>query len=116
MTYKDVLAIIDLADEIAISKSTEEFIELRREMQKKLEDLENEYHDLECSYLELKAAEDTRKAIKKGIKNNIYGGSLFDYIPDWSVPDNGDKFSEQDLPFPDVEEMAPAEEVEGSEE
>lgn len=32
------------------------------------------------------------------------------------IPDDGDKFSEQDLPFPDVEEMAPAEEVEGSEE
>lgn len=33
-----------------------------------------------------------------------------------TIPDDAGKFSEQDLPFPDVEEMAPAEEVEGSEE
>lgn len=33
-----------------------------------------------------------------------------------TIPDDADKFSEQDLPFPDVEEMAPAEEVEGSDE
>lgn len=32
------------------------------------------------------------------------------------IPDDADKFSEQDLPFPDVEEMAPAEDVEGSDE
>lgn len=30
--------------------------------------------------------------------------------------DDSDKFSEQDLPFPDVEEMAPAEEVLGGDE
>ena len=32
-----------------------------------------------------------------------------------TIPDDGGKFSEQDLPFPDVEEAAPASEVEGSE-
>jgi len=32
------------------------------------------------------------------------------------IPDDAMMFSEQDLPFPDVEEMVPAEEVEGSEE
>jgi hypothetical protein len=32
------------------------------------------------------------------------------------IPDDADKFSEQDLPFPDVEDVAPAEEVEGSDE
>lgn len=30
------------------------------------------------------------------------------------IPDDADKFSEQDLPFPDVEDLAPASEVEGS--
>ena len=32
------------------------------------------------------------------------------------IPDDSDKFSEQDLPFPDVDDLAPAEEVEGSDE
>lgn len=42
--------------------------------------------------------------------------TVFDNFPEDGIPDDAGKFSEQDLPFPDVEEMAPAEEVEGSEE
>ena len=66
-----------------------------------------------------------------GMKNRlseIYGSKLTDPdnpdSPLWSdyepteddIPDDGGKFSEQDLPFPDVEVMAPAEEVLGGDE
>lgn len=40
-----------------------------------------------------------------------------DYAPtDDDIPDDGDKFSEQDLPFPDVDDLAPASEVLGGDE
>lgn len=42
--------------------------------------------------------------------------TVFDNFPEDDIPDDADKFSEQDLPFPDVEDLAPASEVEGSEE
>lgn len=40
-----------------------------------------------------------------------------DYAPtEDDIPDDGDKFSEQDLPFPDVDDLAPASELLGGEE
>lgn len=38
------------------------------------------------------------------------------FADDVMMGDDAGKFSEQDLPFPDIEEIAPAEEVEGSDE
>lgn len=67
----------------------------------------------------------------EGLKNRlsgIYGSKLTDPenpdSPLWSdyepgpddIPDDGGKFSEQDLPFPDVEDLAPASELLGGEE
>lgn len=114
MDYKAVLKILDLADKIATTTSTGEFIKIRKEMQKKLEAMNDEYHDLECSYLELKAAEDTRKMLSFDYHDDdptyprLEAKHAFDAMFDGFGPD--------DLPFPDVEDLAPAEEVEGSDE
>ena len=104
MDYKAVLSILDLADKIATTTSTGEFIKIRKEMQQRLEAMNDEYHDLKCSYLELKAAEDTRKMLS------------FDYNDDDPTYSRLDPADYADLPFPDVEDMAPAEEVEGANE
>lgn len=111
--------------------------QLETELMKANNELANLHDHVSNLEEELERRIEEKKAIFNGTPptlgmklrlSNIYGSKLTDpdnpdsplwsdYAPtDDDIPDDGDKFSEQDLPFPDVEEMAPASEVLGGEE
>ena len=104
-------------------------------------ELEHESYEREQFENELQKAqhelEERRRTHAKLNMNEIYGKNIShvddrslypsanDNREEWlrknttvfdNIPDDADKFSEQDLPFPDVDNPAPASEVEGSEE
>ena len=98
-------------------------------------ELEQESYKREQLEAELLKANEIIAAQKDEIKrrmklrlSKIYGNKLTDPenpdSPLWSdyepteddIPDDGGKFSEQDLPFPDVDVCSPASELEGSDE
>ena len=99
MTYKQIYDIMTMVDELSLKRyDVDAYIQKRNELKAFLEQIHDEHFGVELELTELRAAEDTRKMLKKGLANSLYGIRAFDQIPD-----DADKFSEQDLPFPDVE-------------
>ena len=108
--------------EIELLKATKENINLREQVRKLEEEIERRIEEKKSIF------NGTPCPGMKTRLSEIYGSKLTDPdnpdSPLWSdfepteddIPDDGVKFSEQDLPFPDVENLAPAEEVDGADE
>lgn len=102
----------------------------------RIEGLQRDYdhmREIKDRLLMLKRDKDDELKVAKQMLDGIYG-DMISHVDDRSlypaskpedlkeafakystIPDDGDKFSEQDLPFPDVDDLAPASEVEVSE-
>lgn len=90
---------------------------------KKIEGLQRDYdHMLEIKdrlLLTNRSKEDTIRKLMQNLTDpdNPVSPLWSDYAPtEDGIPDDGHEFSEQDLPFPDVDDLAPASEVMGGDE
>ena len=94
----------------------------REQFEVELQKAQHELEECRRTHAKLNMAEFYGKKISHVDDRSIYPASkpedLKKAFAEYAtiIPDDADKFSEQDLPFPDVDDLAPAEEVEGSEE
>lgn len=93
---------------VELKKANEEIDQLQEEIERRKAEKADIFNGTPCLGMKLRLSE-------------IYGSKITD--PDEEVPDHHDAFdamfpgcTPDDLPFPDVEDLAPAEEVEGSDE
>lgn len=117
---------VELKEEQEHKKSLYETI---RKMDAEIVRLNDRIRETDADILRLKEAKMNMGAVYGESISHVDDRSLYpsavDNREEWlrknttvfdHIPDDADKFSEQDLPFPDVEDLAPASEVEGSEE
>lgn len=106
------------ADRRMLCDALDEVFDEMQDMKERIRDLEHEYR------MTLEAADADIAKYKREVENlrdqvRSYQATIrkLTHCIDFDdIPDDGDKFSEQDLPFPDVDDLTPASELLGGDE